>query len=108
MPPAGRAPGQPALAARPTGTEACFMRTRIVGLLALAAAGFAALSLLRGQERPPPPASRPPLPADAAPAALKPVRDFSKLEGLPRDMLLAAQRGADWLSRMNTVKGRFA
>ena len=36
-----------------------------------------------------------------------PSRDFSKLTQLQKDMLLSARRGAEWLCRMNTVKGRF-
>jgi hypothetical protein len=45
-----------------------------------------------------------PLPPAASPA--KP-RDFSHLSPLQADMLGAARRGADWLFRMNGVKGRF-
>jgi hypothetical protein len=33
--------------------------------------------------------------------------DFSKLPPLQQQMLLSARRGADWLFRMNGVKGRF-
>jgi hypothetical protein len=36
-----------------------------------------------------------------------PARDFSRLTALQQQFLLAAQRGADWLFRMNGVKGRF-
>jgi hypothetical protein len=35
------------------------------------------------------------------------ARDLSKLPPLSRQMFLNAQRGADWLYRMNGVKGRF-
>jgi hypothetical protein len=35
------------------------------------------------------------------------VRDFSKLDTLQQEMLHSCQRGADWLYRMNGVKGRF-
>jgi hypothetical protein len=88
------------------------MRTRIVCLVLLAAGALAALSFLRGQERPPapPPPAATPAPRDAAPtpaAPLKPVRDFSKLSDLQKQLLLSGQAGADWLFRMNTVKGRF-
>jgi hypothetical protein len=85
------------------------MRTRIVCLVLLAAGGgFAAFSLLRGQERPAAPAAPPPREAPPAPAApLKPARDFSKLTDLQKQLLLSGQWGADWLFRMNTVKGRF-
>ncbi len=84
------------------------LRIAIVSFLALSLAGFAALSFLRGQERPliSPPSA--PLPHDPIrPAASPPPRDFSQLNDLQKEMLLSAQRGAEWLFRMNTVKGRF-
>ena len=85
------------------------LRIGIVSFLALTVGGFAALSLLRGQERlaAPPPSA--PVPHDtvkgAAPAQLLP--DLSKLSEIQKESLLSAQRGAEWLFRMNTVKGRF-
>jgi hypothetical protein len=35
------------------------------------------------------------------------VRDFSRLGILQKEMLISSQRGADWLYRMNGIKGRF-
>src|SRR5438552_546988 len=100
------------------------MRIRVVGVLFLLLAGSLTLSLTRGQEgpgTPPPPLGpsvpgrppAPPVPATPAavpPLAKKPVlgpRDFSKLSPLQKQMLHGAQRGADWLSRMNGENGRF-
>jgi hypothetical protein len=85
------------------------MRTRLAAFLILAAAGCLTLSLLRGQDRAATPATapaaKPPPSAPAAPA--KPARDLSSLSPLQRQMLLSAQRGADWLFRMHRLKGRF-
>jgi hypothetical protein len=92
------------------------LRIAIISSLVLSVGGFAALSLLRGQERPlasPPPTAIAHEPARAANTAetavahAQPARDFSKLNDLQKEMLLSAQRGAEWLYRMNTVKGRF-
>lgn len=87
------------------------LRIGIVCLLVLTIAGFAALSCLRGQERPPAPPGPPPIgsavPPRAAEAPALPPRDISRYTDLQKDMLLSGQRGADWLCRMNTVKGRF-
>jgi hypothetical protein len=100
------------------------MRIRLLGLLALAAAaGSLTLSLIRGQERADPPAppagtsapaARTATPAGKAPAATKEaptpdpaVRDPARLSPLQKQFLLGARRGADWLYRMNGVKGRF-
>jgi hypothetical protein len=87
------------------------MRTRLIVFLALAG-GAAVLSLLRGQEASQTPTGRSPAasPRDiaaAAAAGLKPVRDFSKLDDVSRQLLFCSQSGADWLFRMNTAKGRF-
>ena len=99
-----------------TGTEAQSMRLRlgIVGLAALAVAGFAALSFLRGQDHTPPRPSVPPVASPPVapaphdpPTAAAPARDFSKATELQKDMLLSARRGAEWLFRMNNMKGRF-
>ena len=90
------------------------LRLGILCCLVLSVACFTAFSLLRGQDRPlapsvppvvPSPLAPPRIAAPAAPGA--PSRDFSKLTQLQKDMLLSARRGAEWLCRMNTVKGRF-
>jgi hypothetical protein len=93
------------------------MRIRVLSLLFLLIAGSLTLSLIRGQEQPIPPGPPAVLPAPGAlPAPAKvdaptklagPARDFSRLPPLPRQMLFAARRGADWLYRMNGIKGRF-
>jgi hypothetical protein len=97
------------------------MRIRVVLFLILLGAGSLTLSLTRGQERPAPSpaASRPSTPAPgagpapartAAPrtqARAAPLRNLTNLSPLQKQMLLAAQRGADWLYRMNGDKGRF-
>ncbi|HVS38660.1 MAG TPA: hypothetical protein VMS17_24100 [Gemmataceae bacterium] len=84
------------------------IRIAVIGLTVASVAGFAALSLLRGQERTAPPAAPAPAPPPAAPSAPpQAVRDFSQLNGLQKDMLLSARRGAEWLFRMNQLKGRF-
>src|SRR5262249_3826724 len=69
------------------------------------------LSLIRGQDRsatttPPPSSPAPEAPRALAPAPVPP-RDFSNLTDAQKQHLLTAQRGADWLFRMNGVKGRF-
>lgn len=93
------------------------MRTRLVGLTLtlLVVVGSVTLSWLRGQDPPQlekapskSPAVEPPLSTPAGPAALAPARDLSRLSELQKQMLLTAQRGADWLFRMNGIKGRFA
>jgi hypothetical protein len=95
------------------------MRARVAGPLLLVAA--LALVPTRGQERPPavsppepaaPPASltAPLSPAPAAPRAAVPTfagLDYDKLPRLQQQFALSAARAADWLSRMNGVKGRF-
>lgn len=76
------------------------MRSRILVLSALLFTGSLSLSFTRGQERPtasPAPGGR------TAPS----VRDLSKLTDLQKQMAHCAQRGAEWLFRMNDVKGRF-
>jgi hypothetical protein len=83
------------------------MRKRAVQFL-LVLAGCLTLSLIRGQDR----TAVPPLaqPAPASPPAANPAppaRDLSRLTPLQKQMLLSAQSGADWLYRMNGVKGRF-
>jgi hypothetical protein len=93
------------------------MRTRVAIFFLLVATPLT-LSLIRGQERLPSPEPPTALPAGkagpAAPVASVspvlprgPARDFSRLSTLQQQFLLAGQRGADWLFRMNGVKGRF-
>ncbi len=82
------------------------MHTRTLVFVALAFAGLVTFSLSRGQDGgaddPPAAAPRPEPPPAAAPA-----RDFSRLTELQKQMPLCARRGAEWLYRMNQVKGRF-
>src|SRR5579884_772765 len=76
------------------------MRLRTAAAAPLSAA-FVLLSLLRAQERPPQPAA-------AAPAAPPATRlDLDRLTPLQKQMALCGTRGADWLSRMNGLNGRF-
>src|SRR5262245_30456570 len=106
------------------------MRGRLFVILAVGVSGFATYSLTQGQPEPTTPPSEAPLPTaksaaptsggpasaarepsadDVAPAppASAVTRDVSKLSPFNRQMLFSAQRGADWLFRMNGVKGRF-
>jgi hypothetical protein len=89
------------------------MRARMLMLfLGLCLAAFATLSLTHGQDEP---AATPPLvpaattvaAADKTPTSAPPARDLSKLTLLQQQLHLSARRGADWLYRMNGVKGRF-
>src|SRR4051794_21534010 len=92
------------------------MRFRLIGFLVLLAVAVT-LAGTQGQEKgtpasppsPPPPPTQPApaAQAPAPPAARAPTVPVDKLSGLQKEMLLAAQRGADWLFRMNGVKGRF-
>jgi hypothetical protein len=83
------------------------------GGLVVLLGGFTALSLTRGQAPPPaPPAEttsspRPSPPAAAVAGKAGPGADPSKLDPLQRQMYWNAQRGADWLYRMNGRDGRF-
>jgi hypothetical protein len=96
------------------------MRNRALRLLALVVAVPLVIALLVGQDRPSPPAPTAPAPAtapgtsgDAVPAVVaEPARPpaaarSSKWTPLQKQFSLSAQRGADWLFRMNGVKGRF-
>ena len=84
------------------------LRIGIVSILALAVGGFAALSLLRGQERSvAPPSALVPRDAVKSGVPTPSLPDLSKLSEIQKETLLSAQRGAEWLFRMNTVKGRF-
>ncbi len=75
-------------------------------LLLLGSAGFLTLSLTRGQDSKPAPAAPRPLKVPPLPAA-RPARDLARLPPLHRQMFLSARRGAEWLSRLHGVKGRF-
>jgi hypothetical protein len=86
------------------------MRVRVFAVLFLAGAATVTLSLLRGQERP----AQPPSPPQAAPAAppaqttpSERLRKQYKPNAFQTEILLSAQRGADWTYRMHGVKGRF-
>ncbi len=88
------------------------LRLGIVGLATVAAAAFTALSVLHGQDHPPSPTSPalpvpPPIAAPHNAAPVPSARDFSKGSDLQKDMLLSARRGAEWLFRMNDMKGHF-
>src|SRR4051794_36331379 len=84
------------------------MRVRILAVLSLAGAAVVTLSLLHGQERPVTP-SLPPSTTQIppTPAPTKPARDLAALTGVPKEVALSAHRGADWVFRMHTDKGRF-
>jgi hypothetical protein len=103
------------------------MRIRVLVFLLVAISAPLTLSLIRGQEREVPlptiisgtsgtsslpPNGEPIQPASyTAPAgATRPTpqgRDLSHLTPLQQQMVLTAQRGADWMFRMHGVKGRF-
>ncbi len=101
------------------------MRVRIIVLLIPLAtvAGIITLSLVLGQNPPPPPGAvaPPPVSAPPKPAAEKPLAaiktglepappapdPFAKMSPLHRQMYLCAQSGADWLFRSNRPDGRF-
>jgi hypothetical protein len=79
-------------------------------LLALIA--LTTLSLIYGQDAVRPAAIQTPSPVAPPPAQAKPApapapRDVANYSDLQKQLLYSAQRGADWLSRMNGVKGRF-
>jgi len=82
-------------------------------LLVLAIGSFVAFSLTQGQERPPQtaPASDPIESAEPAPGlgddGSRLAAMMAKLSPLQRQMLLSAERGADWLRRSNRSDGRF-
>src|SRR3954466_3874264 len=85
------------------------MRVRVFAVLFLAGAATVTLSLLRGQERPaqPPPPAHSASPAQTAQTAPAKPRALTGLNGFQKEILLSAQRGADWTYRMHGVKGRF-
>ena len=69
------------------------MRTRTLAAVAIIGTATLALSLLRGQGTPT--------------ALTRPPKNLDKLALPQQATLLTAQRGADWLFRAHTVKGRF-
>jgi hypothetical protein len=107
------------------------MRFRVLSVLLLTLAAVMTFSLTRGQERISPdgaaghPAEK--TNREASPTKTSPpaaavqslssaplsspakgsARDFSKLGTLQKEMLLGCQGGADWLYRVNGIKGRF-
>jgi hypothetical protein len=98
------------------------MRTRmaLLAFAVLTAAAFATWSLTHGQDptTPQPPATTPgqapASPITAAPATAlipaekaNPARDLTRLTPLQQQMYFGAQRGADWLFRLNRTDGRF-
>jgi hypothetical protein len=87
------------------------MRVRHASLFVLLLLGFLAFPLTRGQEPvAPAPAPKPGPAAPASPTSPQPAPpgiDPAKLEGAPRQFFLGAQRGAEWLMRVNGVNGRF-
>src|SRR5258708_5920510 len=98
--------------------EARSMRTRmawLTGAAVVGIVGFAAWSGTLGQEKPARPPGQPatitpsvekaPMLASSAEAATG--RDISKLPPLQQQMVLSAQRGAEWLHRANGLNGRF-
>jgi hypothetical protein len=80
---------------------------RTLGYLALGTAGFMAFSWTRGQEQQAAPAAQAPSIVPTTATAAKAARDLSKLPPRQQQMYLSAQRGADWLFRMNGPDGRF-
>lgn len=90
------------------------MRIRVFTILALVFLAVMTFSLTRGQD-----SSRTNSPAPAASGAASAPRESitrgadatplagARLTPLQQEMLLSCRRGADWLYRMNGVKGRF-
>jgi hypothetical protein len=98
------------------GKEALLVRIQIpwlIGLLGVVLGSFVAFSLTQGQEKPPQnaPASNPLESAEQPPEltedAGRLAAMMAKLSPLQRQMLLSAERGADWLRRSNRSDGRF-
>jgi hypothetical protein len=82
------------------------MRTWLLRLscVLILAGGGVALSLSFGQDREP----APPTGAQAAPApASRSKRDLTKVSFFQRQLYLSAQRGMEWLQRVNRLDGRF-
>ena len=74
----------------------------LVGVVAVGAIAVAALS--QGQEQPAPRTSAAPSPA---PEAKRRLPDLTKLTNFQQQIVLSAQRGADWLQRANRPDGHF-
>jgi hypothetical protein len=98
------------------------MRTRTLRVLILVTAVAVTITLLGWQAPPSPSPPAAPEPQGAhqtpgtnhqaanEPAATAPapaVRDLEHLSPLQKQLLFSAQRGADWMFRMNGIKGRF-
>jgi len=91
------------------------MPYRLLAAYCIVALASLTLSLIRGQERsvdapassPKKVANNPVVAPPVTAVSLKPIRDFSGFNELQRQLLLTAQRGADWLFRMNGLDGRF-
>ena len=76
--------------------------------LVVTTAGLLTFSWTRGQDSTVPGASAETKSTRAPTATSPPVRDLTKLPPLQQQMYLSAQRGADWLCRVNGADGRFA
>jgi hypothetical protein len=87
------------------GKEAAAMHGRFIGLVVLLAAGAAGWAAIPLGQTPQQAAVQPP--ATNSPAAADQVPALAKLKPVQRQFLLAAQRGAAWLQRMNEPNGRF-
>jgi hypothetical protein len=87
------------------GKEAAAMHGRFVGLVVLLAAGAAGWAAIPLGQNPQQSAVQPPATNPAAAAGQ--AQALAKLKPIQRQFLLAAQRGADWLQRMNEPNGRF-
>jgi hypothetical protein len=91
------------------------MRNRILACIGVVATGIVGYSLSSGQERQPnavltsesSAAGTKPVSAASIAAVTTPARDLSRLTDLQKQMPICARRGAEWLFRMNEVKGRF-
>ncbi len=75
--------------------------------LAVAAAGWTALSLSRGQERSTPTPPAVPSPPSNLPPTSSSGAHLELLVPFPRQVSLSARGGADWLHRANGPDGRF-
>jgi len=91
---------------------------RAAGLVVLGGIGWLAATLTRGQDSGapvvapprPPVVSKPPAPLappPVTPQTVRPSVDLDKMDEVSRQAYLNARRAAEWLQRMNTVKGRF-
>lgn len=78
-------------------------RNILIASLGLGLAVFVAWSLGLGQD--PPRLDKPTSPKSPSPAS--PIRDLSRVSLLEKQAYLSAQRGVDWLQRLNRPDGRF-